>query len=237
MSNADTFSARCFRSRFLVLLVSLLVAVVVGPLFGESGIGAVVQLGCLTLVFFSALFANRHQRRLFFVAIAVAAMALPVSWGTMLSGSDSMSIARYVIDFLFLGLTVVMILRSILTDYRATADAILGAACVYLLIGFMWALGYSAVERVEASAFNVPRQPAHVSSRTDEHETGFSVFIYFSFVTMSTLGYGDITPTTDLARTVTWMQSVTGQFYLAVLVARLVSALPASTSRETCSST
>jgi hypothetical protein len=53
-----------------------------------------------------------------------------------------------------------------------------------------------------------------------------SQMIYFSFVTMSTLGYGDITPRTPLAQTVTWMQAVTGQFYLVILIARLVNELP-----------
>ena len=51
----------------------------------------------------------------------------------------------------------------------------------------------------------------------------FSQFVYFSFVTMSTLGYGDITPQNSVAKTLTWMQSVTGQFYIAVLVAWMVS--------------
>ena len=67
---------------------------------------------------------------------------------------------------------------------------------------------------------------------TNAMRTSFSQVIYFSFVTMSTLGYGDIVPCVPLALTLTWTQSVIGQFYLAVLVARLVGVLPATVLRK-----
>jgi voltage-gated potassium channel Kch len=62
--------------------------------------------------------------------------------------------------------------------------------------------------------------------------TAFSQYVYFSFVTMSTLGYGDITPRSSIAQTLAWMQSVTGQFYIAVLVAWMVSEIPRRRSSE-----
>ena len=85
---------------------------------------------------------------------------------------------------------------------------------------------YSAIEYVEDAPFRFPdhRRKAVVGV---EH-TSFSQLTYFSFVTMSTLGYGDIIPRTPLAETACWMQSIVGQLYIAILIARLVSAMPIS---------
>jgi uncharacterized membrane protein len=85
-------------------------------------------------------------------------------------------------------------------------------------------LSFGSRASIEESAAN--EAIVRISEADDEEIAPFSEVVYFSFVTMSTLGYGDIVPETPVARTLAWMQSVLGQFYLAVLVAWLVNAIP-----------
>jgi voltage-gated potassium channel len=91
--------------------------------------------------------------------------------------------------------------------------------CGYLLLGIIWGLLYSAVETASPGSFSLPspKDTDAVAARPDR-----GTLTYYSVITLTTVGYGDVTPTTPLARTLAWMEAVTGQFYLAVLVAGLV---------------
>lgn len=211
------------RLRFSLLLFSLVTAVVVGPLFEDTNFGQYLQLGFLTLVFGSSIYTNWNRHVMIWVVGTTAIIGLALHWTSLFYPGDGVSIAKYVGGFLFLGMIAFLLLKSIFVEYQAKPDALLGAACVYLLLGFMWALGYSALMYIEDAPFYFPQ----VDLGQDDHPH-LSTFLYFSFVTMSTLGYGDIIPTSDMSRTLAWMQSVTGQFYLAVLVAYLVNMLPNS---------
>ncbi|MEW4563071.1 potassium channel family protein [Bremerella sp. JC770] len=209
--------------RFSLLLASLIVAVVLAPLLESTRLGDLIQLSCLTLVFASAVIINWQHRTKLSLFAAAAIVSLALHWWSFFFPNDQVSVLRYVVSFFFLGFTAALLLKSIVRRDEVTPNAILGSICVYLLLGLMWALGYSALFFIEASPFDLP--PTATGDALHGHPS-FATLIYFSFVTMSTLGYGDITPQTDLARTLAWTQSVTGQFYLAVLVARLVSAMP-----------
>lgn len=99
------------------------------------------------------------------------------------------------------------------------ADWPFGAVVGYLLLGIIWSLLYSAAETAFPGSFATPMLGGSdgVSGRVDRGTLG-----YFSFITLATVGYGDVTPTTPLAQTLAWTEAVTGQLYLAILVAGLV---------------
>ena len=109
-------------------------------------------------------------------------------------------------------------LRSIFCE-QPSGDAIFGVVCGYLLLGIIWTLLYSAVEAAFPGSFAAPASGLGkgVATRADR-----STLSYYSFITLATVGYGDVTPITPLARTLAWMEAITGQFYLAILVAGLV---------------
>lgn len=223
MSAKLTSAERGDEIRFSILLASLIIAVVIAPLLETTRLGDLIQLSCLTLVFASAVIINwRHRTKLSLFA-AAAIVSLAFHWWAFFFPSDGASALSYIASFFFLGFTAVILLKSIITRGEVSLNEILGSICVYLLLGLMWALGYAGLVFFQTSPFDIPAPPV---GETPEHHPTLATLLYFSFVTMSTLGYGDITPQTDLARTLTWTQSVTGQFYLAVLVARLVSAMP-----------
>jgi len=219
------------RGRFLWLLVSLVFVLAVAPLLDDELLGSLVMLSGLTAVFATGVFANQHRRGVVIASAVVAVLALPTLWSTLIDDSVPLKLGGVLLAILFCVVTSTLILTAVVKDLTATPDAVFGAICVYLLMGLGWALAYSAIEfTIEDS----PKAMSHaVIHSNGEFIYAFSDVVYFSFVTMSTLGYGDMIPNTPLCRTLAWLQSIAGQFYLAVLVARLINMLPHSGEQRT----
>ncbi len=118
----------------------------------------------------------------------------------------------------FLAYVVAVVYRdAVFGGGRMTSDRIAGAVAVYLLLGLLWALFYGII------AATIPGSFTGIE-RFSMAESGAQMdFIYFSFVTLTTLGYGDISPVAPIAKTLAWLEAVFGQLFLAVTIARLVS--------------
>ena len=111
-----------------------------------------------------------------------------------------------------------MILRAIFTQGSVSLDSIFGAICAYLLLGMAWGRLFG-IEVLQPGSFQATGKMADALKST---EARGPVLDYYSFVTMTTVGYGDITPVSPPARTLAWLEAMMGQFYIAVLVAALV---------------
>ena len=107
--------------------------------------------------------------------------------------------------------------QSVFSKGRMTSDRVAGAISVYLLLGLLWALVYGVVSSTNPDAFK------GLSAFDLENSGAQPDFIYFSFVTLTTLGYGDMSPVSQIAKSLAWFEAVFGQLYLAVTIARLVS--------------
>lgn len=105
--------------------------------------------------------------------------------------------------------------KQVLFTGDIDGNKILGAICLYLLMGLIWAVIYTLVELTLADSFTN-------TNATSQWYTLFPDFIYFSFVTITTLGFGDVSPTLPLSRFLVYLEAIVGQFYLAILVASLV---------------
>ncbi len=219
-------SAKLRKPNFLALLISLMLMLIVVPVIENRFIALVLQETFLTAVLVTAIIANRHRRWVLRVGVGVALISLGLNWATVLFDNAFLTIASYLSSTVFLATIAGMILISVLRDHMASVRAIFGAICVYLLIGLCWALMYSALEHVQGDSFQIAHRTMTVRLRDGHEVTSYSQMVYFSFVTMTSLGYGDITPKTPLAQTLTWSQAVLGQLYLTVLIARLVAVLP-----------
>jgi hypothetical protein len=123
---------------------------------------------------------------------------------------------------LFLALVVVAILAHVFKSMRITRETIAGAVCAYLLIGAMWAHVFSVIENVSPNSFADNSIEAYAASGPEPMRNRADRFTYFSFVTLTTLGYGDITPMTRAAKNLAALEAIFGQLYLAILIARLV---------------
>jgi hypothetical protein len=124
-----------------------------------------------------------------------------------------------------MGLVVFKLLSYVLRSIQIDTEVLCAAISVYLLLGLIWALSYALLAQLSPDSFAFAANP-HSSGRMDR----FNAF-YFSFVTLSTVGFGDVTPVSKLARTLAVMEAVTGTFYVAILIARLV-AMYVPTSRS-----
>ena len=220
----------------LAMLIALLVSIVIVPLTESFPVGRVPMLVACTLVFALGVLTSIRQRAVFVPGVVVAVLATATTWSSFFVDHAGLFVAGRCLATAVLLLTAAIILGSVIRQHLATFYSLYGAICTYLLLGFAWAMLYSAVDRIDHDAFDIPHRRSMEASIAGSQVTAFSQMVFFSFVTMSTLGYGDITPTTQLAETLAWLQSVMGQFYLAVLVAKLVSVLPGPLRREEVSS-
>ena len=198
--------------RFYLLLISITLTLALKPfLEGFIGIGVLIDI-FVTAILISGLYAASRKRHLFYIGLLIAFPAIAVHWSSYFVEVPSSFIVGEVFGALFFAFLVVLILHYLSKEKKITADVIAGAICGYLLIGLMWANFYSVLEALQPGSFQVPE---HLS-------TDLSYFTYYSYVTLTTLGFGDIIPMTNQARSLSVLESVTGPVYLAVTVARLV---------------
>ena len=126
--------------------------------------------------------------------------------------SQVVELALLVVYTSFYGICLSVFLHRIFSEKMITADTIQGGIAIYFLSGLLWAFLYQILLAFDSSAISLP---VHTSGE-------FSELIYFSFITLTTLGYGEITPVSWMAQNLTVLEAVWGQTYLVVLVARLV---------------
>lgn len=214
----------------LWLLGSLLISLLVLPTFEELNVGRSLGIAGYSLTMLGAAFAARQTiRATCFVFLIVA---LPTGWATLFVDSAVLFVAHCLIGSAFFwlvgGLTVYRVVKSPTVNF----ESVFGAISAYLLFGLAWALSYWAICAVAPQSFPALAEGEASDATKIEHVGDFSGVVYYSFVTMSSLGYGDITPRGGIARTLSWVQSVTGQFYLAIVIAWLVNALPRPHTKE-----
>lgn len=205
------------RDNFYYLFAGLLVLIVLGPVLTASfgDLGAFFAEVSLSITLVVALWSLRSSPAVFYFAIALVLGNILSAGAGLLLGNRAADVLSQVIALAFLVLCSVMAAREIFRADRIDLNKIVGALCVYLLIGAIFAIGYQLLEHFVPGSF----------AGFEEHQ-GLALtwrHLYFSFVTLTTLGYGDILPLTDYAETLVVVEAVLGQFYLAVLVAGLVS--------------
>lgn len=202
--------------RFQFLSILLIVLFVVVPYFDYSFLSDVV----LSIVFFVALAAISEKRSLMFFTFGVGVAAMACAWAALWNVSIQLEIAANVFEIIFALIISYALLTHVFTAKIITRETVAGAICVYLFIGLLWSNIYSLHDIAQPDSFS---QRANVDELVYKNpHLRAAQFTYFSFVTLSTLGYGDITPQTRPARALAAMEAILGQLYLAVLIARLV---------------
>ena len=204
-------------ANFIYLLIGLLVILVGGPLvteFGVQNIPMVWQIAFSTTLIIG-LWSLIENPRWFRVGIALVISDLTLTALYLATNSMIAEVLTTVIEIAFCALSLVIALDHVLFGRRMDLNRIVGAICVYLLLGLLFALANGLVYRFVPGAFNG-------IEATEVSTTGFTL-LYYSFVTMTTLGYGDISPASPIARVLAYLSAISGQFYIAVLVAMIVT--------------
>jgi voltage-gated potassium channel len=208
--------------KYLALLTALVVAAIVEPLsahWTESAqiIGGVVVL-VLNVPVLLVVFETRWERGVAFCLLPPLVAANIVHEVV----SDRWQIGAIVFHCLatmFLALAVAVILKRIFQRQAIRTDDVIGALCGYLLTAIAWGNAYALVYVLWPEAFRVADV---IAWRLGEWHLQRFFFSYFSVMTLTTMGYGDITPASASVYTLVWLESVFGQFYIAVVVAQLV---------------
>jgi hypothetical protein len=209
---AHLFSER----RFTRLLIGLLGYLFLTPFIPQGSVVAtlVVQGGLTAMLFLaaSAVQKRQHSRS---IAMGVMAVAVAFHWLGVFQLVPYSADAALVFFVLFYALLIYAFFKQLLRAQNVNAGVILVSLCLYLIIGLFWGSLYTLLQRFCGDAF----------SGVLLEDAGTSVlhlFNYFSIVTLTTLGYGDITPQIPAAASLCQMEAIVGQFYTAVLVAWLV---------------
>ncbi len=209
------YLARARAMQFHYLLGSLILLLAVYPYVGAGTTGTIAFKVLSSFVLITGVYAVSNRRRQVVIAALLAVPAFGLGWLHVITGNPVIGTAESVFTVLFYAFTALVGLSRVLGERRITTDTIYGAVSVYLLMGLTWATAYGLVESISPGSF---------SGIHPDGAFTFPAFIYYSFVTLATLGYGDITPVTDQARSLAVLETVSGTLYIAVLIARLVAA-------------
>jgi hypothetical protein len=207
--------------RFLFLFISMVLMFVFRPFLTERvALGYLMDI-FLFLIFLSAVYAIRQKKSIFILALVLVVLTEILQLLSNIKDSPSLDTLSNILGGLLLAYTATIILFHLFRENRITGDMIMGAICAYFLMGLVWAFVYSTLEFFQPGSFQMPQGAVNQTT-----------FTYYSYVTLTTLGYGEITPISAPARSFAILEAMMGQLYLAVLIARLVGIHIAQSSRS-----
>lgn len=198
---------------FLVALVGLLMIV---PFVDQMAYGRVLEAVLLSLVFLSAIPAVGGKRTTLLTGVALLAPALFCVWVGHLTTGVMPEELTQVSAIVFCTFIAAQLGRYIVTAPAVDHGVLCAAAANYLTMGFVWGFAYALVAKLDPHAF------AFATGDSQRTLQRFEA-VYFSFITLTTVGYGDVLPVSNAARMLAILEAIAGVFYLAILVSRLVS--------------
>jgi hypothetical protein len=207
--------------RFGIVLALLFVTFIImasGPTGDWVPLVVVVFQGATLL---AALKASGAPRRLWRVAIVVVIVAFVSGATVWISGTDGSTGTLFVLNALLVAAAPVVIARALVQRRVIDIQTVLGALCIYVLLGMLWAFSFAAIAAIQSEPFFAEQAKGSVAD-----------FLYFSFVTLTTTGYGDLTAAGGLGRAVAVLEALLGQLYLVTIVAVIVSRMGRIERRE-----
>lgn len=228
----------------LVVTIALPVAVPDGPIIRRA------MSAVLFIVMLSGLNAISNNRRELIIGVCLALPAVVINWAGLGLEAFGLFVASEFLYLAFFAYLAILILRWTLQQHEVDTETIYGAVSVYLLMALVWGLAYFAIALTDPGSFHFPDEDglggiqaaraAPAVERTSPtvvdwkgvSNSAQGTMMYFSFVTLTTLGYGDIYPASDATRILAMLEATLGQLYLVILVARLVGLYTAQDSER-----
>jgi Ion channel len=205
------------RFSMVQLLIAFALLFFFFPFVEEIKGGDIIVSILLSLVLLSAVFAVANRRRTLIVALLLAVPAVGGRWINHFQPHLVPPAIFLIAGLALVAFVVVNLLRFVLRALSVNLEVLCASISAYLMLGLIWTIAYWLVDQLTpggAFSFNT-----NTGTRSMNGFNGF----YFSFITLSTVGYGDITPVSKIARMLSAMEAMTGLFYVAVLIARLVA--------------
>ena len=206
------------KDNYVWLLLSLMLLFFGGALAEQLGNEIVNRImgASLTAIILVAVWSLERGRFNLSSRIGITAIFIIIEGGEYLLNIYHLGTIQLVTMLVFVILTITICSRQVLLTGAVDGNKIVGAICIYFLMGMAWALAYLLVEFIF---------PGSIPNLGFENwRSGFQEALYYSYITLTTVGYGDISPVQPVARYLTFMQAITGQFYVAIVVASLIGA-------------
>jgi hypothetical protein len=204
------------RGRTTYLLVALLALLLAYPFLDDSLphrlIGGFLNIAILV----AAAYAASGSRGTFLVAVLLAAPSFGLQVAHSLTNGTVVGELLFLTYAVFYGFTISHVLRYVLMPGEVTADKIYGAVAGYILTGLLWTSLYLFIDQLHPGSFSYNGLKNDATT-----PLAFPDLLYFSFVTLTTTGYGDVVPVTGHARSLAILEQLAGTFYIAILIARL----------------
>jgi Ion channel len=199
--------------RFGFLLAAMVAEVVLGP-FIVMGTQSLTTVRLLAVVVLLAALSVAGSGR---IAVVLFAVAVSAHFLWIISPRTDIAAMSEAARFVFLCYVLAVLVRRVMRDRVVTLDTVAGAACAYMLIGWVWGELFTLVEGWRPGSFIIP-----AGWLTGPGRDLRSTLMYFSFATLTTVGYGDIHPSNPASGMLCAAEALVGQLYLAIMIARMV---------------
>lgn len=211
ISEKDNFSYLLFSLIFLLFFSACVEQFLVRSVLGQS---LVIALTIISM--FIAVWSLRSSRYAFNTALALMISALLITFTIRILDKAELEFIHLLLLLGFFLLTLKFAAQQALFSGKITINSLIGSICIFLLLGLIWVMLYLLLAEFSPGAFS--------GLTATSWQDNFPDLIYFSFVTLTTLGFGDLLPLSPLARFLVYMEAVVGVFYMAIVVSSLVGA-------------
>ena len=208
---------------YTVLLISLLAFTSMVFIVPEWGLGSFVMSIGFSVIFLAGFYVALGRRSLRRVALPAVGLGIAVEWLTYFLELPAGREIRLLVDATLLVLTAALQLYSLGQQRRVSADTVVGGINTYLLFALVFMLIHTLVEVIAPGSYTLGGVALSEHAVASDPSEAFATMLYFSFVTITTLGYGDIVPVSGVAKILSSGEALFGQIYLAVFIARLVA--------------
>ncbi len=215
-------SLLCSKERFLILLCLILGLLVLVPILNRFVAAHIFLDIFLTAIAISMVYTISQKMRYVIAGVLFAMVMLASLWLQYFFQNKGIAAFAMIAGILFISVVIASILGFMFKSGEVNREVIYAAILLYLLAALLWAFLYTFLELVDSASFNID---------LDHPQSYLLVFQYYSFVTITTLGYGDITPVTEVAKAISVLEAIVGQIYLVVVVAWLVGMHVSSKSK------
>ena len=212
MKTSERLPKYSFQGLFTLLIISLLSNAF---LYGFVFIHYLSSI-IFTLILLSMFYLFSKSKTHFYIVGVLALLTIATTWHDINQRDTWSQLLDQGLNIIFFGYLIVLIGNRIFKTQKITADIIFGTICLYILLAFFWGFVFMVLDITNPNSINIGDHP---------HNT--MTYIYYSFITLSTLGYGDIVPLSPEAQTFAAFETVMGQFFIAVVVARYVGIMVA----------
>ena len=207
------------KERFLILMGLMMALLVLGPVLEHVVTTRILIDTFLSAIILSMLYTITSKKRVFYFGWSLAIIMLLSLWLKYYVSYELFARVSMLVGAFFTLLVISQTVQFITKSKTVTREVVYAAMLVYFLLAQVWAMVYTFLDRINPASFNLPGG-----------QGDFLIFEYYSFVTLTTLGYGDITPLTKVAKAFSVLEAIVGQLYLVVVMAKFVGMLVARKS-------